>query len=136
MHLKERHKVIHSASIAPQDWLRFVQIPPFPGQWKRIGLADEDLRALEIAIMARPTTGSVIRGSGGVRKARFASVHGDQGKSGSHRVFYVYFPDQGIVLLLAIISKSGEANLTKADLNELARIVERIRALMERGEIK
>ena len=86
--------------------------------------------------MASPSARPVIPGCGGLRKLRFARRDSDRGKSGSYRVFYVYFPEYGIVLLMAILAKSDKSDLTKADKSALARVISRIKHLLERGAIR
>ena len=93
----------------------FVQAPPFVSTLERLGLTDEDLRALESAIMARPEAGSVMAGTGGLRKARFAPPSWHTGKSGALRVCYVVFPTAGVCYLLDLIAKNERANLSAAD---------------------
>jgi hypothetical protein len=125
--------VTHPASWLPEDWLRFVHIPPFPGQWDRLGLGRDDLSALEMLILGAPQGGAVIQGTRGVRKARFAVPGSGKGKSGSYRVFYVYFPEYGTVCLLAIIAKGEREDLDKATRNELGKLVERLGRILENG---
>jgi hypothetical protein len=86
--------------------------------------------------MAAPDGSPVIRGTGGLRKLRFATPDSNRGKRGSYRVFYVYFPDFGTVLLMAIIAKSDESDLTKADRNALAQVINGIQSALERGAIR
>src|SRR5262245_50552389 len=120
----------------PQDWLRFVQIPPFPNQWDRLRLNDEDMRGLEVCLMAGPTTGAMVPGTNGLRKCRYSSSRSGRGKSGSYRVYYVYFAEHGIVMLMAIISKSEKSDLTKADRNALAKVIERLERLLDQRVIR
>ena len=126
----------HSAALRPQDFLRFVEIEPFPRMWSGLKLEDEDLRALQTLVMAMPRDAAVMRGSGGLRKIRFSKNHSDQGKSGSFRVYYVYFPEYGIVLLMAIVAKSNRPGLNKADLNALAPVISRFKKLLDQGVIR
>lgn len=137
MHSKEHHTLVHDAALKPEDWLRFVQLPPFPGQWTRLGLSDDYLRALEIAIMAAPDkAGVVIPGTDGLRKVRFTTPDSGRGKSGAYRVFYVYFPEHGIVTLMAIVAKGQRSDLSKADRNALAAEIGRLRRLLDQGVIQ
>jgi mRNA-degrading endonuclease RelE of RelBE toxin-antitoxin system len=128
--------VLHSPAPSPEDWLRFVLIPPFERQWEQIGLDEEALRLLEISIMVSPRQGAVVQGAGGVRKLRFTPSDSNKGKRGGYRVFYAYFPDHGVVLLLAVIAKSVQSDLNMADRAALARIIRRIEGAMERGDIR
>jgi hypothetical protein len=58
--------------IEPSRWLRIVQTGVFLRKWSRLGLDDDDLLALEREILDGPDRHPVIRGTGGVRKIRFA----------------------------------------------------------------
>ena len=50
----------------------FVELPIFRARWKDMGLTDDDLKRLQEELLADPKVGSVMRGTGGVRKMRFA----------------------------------------------------------------
>lgn len=128
--------MVHPAPVRPEDWLRFIHLDPFAGQWHRLKLGDEDLRALEVCIMASPDQGAVVSGAGGLRKVRFTAPGSGKGKSGSYRVFYVSFPDHGHVVLWAIIAKGERENLTKADRNAIAKQIERLKGLLDKGVIR
>ena len=67
----------------------FVELPIFRSRWKDLGLNDDDLKRLQEELLADPKIGAVMRGTGGVRKMRFAFEQ--RGKSGSIRVIYVDF---------------------------------------------
>jgi hypothetical protein len=128
--------LIDPESLNPEDWLRFAEVEPFPGQWAKLKLTDDDLARLQVALCAEPRMGAVIPGTGGLRKARFAAGDGDRGKSGSYRVFYVYFQEYGIVILWAIVAKNQKADLTKAERNAIATVLGRYRRLLEEGRIR
>jgi hypothetical protein len=86
-------------------------------------LLTEDEQAEVVQTIARdPTCGVVIKGTGGVRKVRVA-LEG-RGKSGGARVVY-YFHSEAIPLyLLTVFAKNEKANISKAERNALARLVE------------
>ena len=119
-----------------EDLLRFVQIDPFPRLWAKHGLTDEDLRALEIGIMAAPERYPIIPGAGRLRKIRFMTKKSHRGKSGGYRIFYVHFPEFGTILLMAVLSKSEQADLKKADFAALSQVITRIEESLEKGVIK
>ena len=50
----------------------FVELPVFRSRWKDMGLNDDDLKRLQEELLADPKIGAVMRGTGGVRKMRFA----------------------------------------------------------------
>ena len=85
-------------------------------------LADADRRAIVDYLAAHPTAGDLIEGTGGVRKLRWA--RDGRGKSGGVRVVY-YFHSQAMPLyLLTMFAKNERANLSKAERNELASLVD------------
>ncbi|HET6251329.1 MAG TPA: hypothetical protein VFE47_26835 [Tepidisphaeraceae bacterium] len=53
--------------------LTFLYSAGFVREWDRQGLDDEDLQALEDAIQKSPESAPVMRGTGGLRKMRFAA---------------------------------------------------------------
>ena len=70
---------------------------------------------------ANPSAGDMMVGSGGARKVRFAGR--GKGKSGGYRVI-TFFADKDIPLfLLDVYSKDSQANLSKAERNELRKIL-------------
>jgi hypothetical protein len=94
--------------------MTFRHMPVFVSEWKRLGLPDEDLQALERQIMERPESGAVMPGTGGVRKLRFAPPSRHAGKSGATRVCYVVFVD-AVCYLFLIFPKNERANLSAED---------------------
>jgi hypothetical protein len=104
-------------------------LPQFTKRWEKLGLDDEDdLTALQLAIMAGPKAWPVVRGTLGLRKLRFTPERWKSGKSGGARILYRYFESFGIVLLRLVYGKDEVANISpvvKKYLNKLIREVER-----------
>ncbi len=63
-----------------------------------------------------------MEGTGGVRKLRWG--RGAQGKSGGVRVIYYVHSEAMPLYLLTLFAKSERANLSKAERNALADMVE------------
>jgi hypothetical protein len=84
-------------------------------------LADEERVALINMIAADPTCGVIMEGTGGVRKVRFR-VQG-RGKSSGVRVVYYFHNETLPIFLLAVFAKNEKTNLSKAEQNELAKLV-------------
>jgi hypothetical protein len=120
----------------PDDFFRFVEIEPFPRLWSNLKLEDQDLQSLQKRIMAAPTDPPAIPGSKGLRKLRFSRPGSKTGKSGSFRVYYAYFEEYGIVLLMAIIAKNEQSDLSRADLSALGLVIERAGQLLDKGVIR
>jgi hypothetical protein len=105
--------------------LDFIELKPFTNAWDSLGLDDDALTALQLAIMVDPTTGDVIPGTGGLRKMRFAPHAWHQGKRGALRVCYVYFAEYGIVLLVIVYAKSEKDDLSHAEKTTIRDLIER-----------
>lgn len=85
-------------------------------------LADADRRAVVDHLAAHPKAGDLIEGTGGVRKLRWA--RDGRGKSGGVRVIYYFHSESMPLYLLTMFAKNERANLSKAERNELAGLVE------------
>ncbi len=73
-------------------------------------------------LAANPRAGDLMEGTGGIRKLRWG--RGTQGESGGVRVIY-YFHNKSMPLyLLTLFAKNERANISKAERNELAGLVE------------
>ena len=85
-------------------------------------LADDELNALQWALMADPEKGDLIRGSSGLRKLRWAGS--GRGKRGGLRIIYYWHVPGSIILFLLAYSKNEQDNLTAAQLKFLKSIIE------------
>ena len=99
----------------------FVELPIFRSRWKDMGLDDNDLKRLQEELLADPKVGAVMRGTGGVRKMRFAFEQ--KGKSGSVRVIYVDFEVYEKIFLITAYPKNEKDNLTVAERNEIKQMI-------------
>ena len=90
----------------------------------RIGdlLEDDEYRTLQLELVQRPAAGSVIPGTGGLRKLRWAVA--GRGKRGGARVIYFWHPESARILMLFAYSKNERADLTLAERQALRRVVE------------
>ena len=101
--------------------LTVVGSPIFQRLWPRYW--DEEERAEFAAFIAlSPEACSVIRGSGGVRKVRWARE--GTGKSGGMRIVYLTRNDAGEVYLLTLYAKSESENISLNTLKEIRRALE------------
>lgn len=98
-----------------------VESPIFQRLWPRYW--DEDERAEFASFIAvNPDAGAVIRGSGGVRKVRWARE--GTGKSGGVRIVYLTRNEAGEVYLLTLYAKSTTENISLDTLKEIRRALE------------
>ena len=100
--------------------MRFVETPVFTAALRR-HLHDEPYRQLQIALMLRPEQGPVIRGSGGLRKVRWAKAGG--GKQGGLRIIYYWARGEQAFYMLHAYTKSEQGDLTAAQTRQLSRVV-------------
>lgn len=85
-------------------------------------LDDENYRLLQDALVADPECGDLIRGSGGLRKLRWAGS--GRGKRGGGRIIYYWAVDAATILLLLVYAKNEMDDLTAQELKLLKRLVE------------
>src|SRR3990170_8802622 len=100
--------------------MRFVEPPVFTKRVKDL-LPDEDYRTLQIALMLRPEQGPLIKGSGGLRKVRWATAGG--GKRGGLRVIYYWASNEQAFYMVYAYTKADQGDLTPKQTRELSRVV-------------
>jgi hypothetical protein len=94
-----------------------IRTPTFLSDAKAAGLSEDEQNNIVSEISKNPTAGALMEGAGGCRKLRFAGK--GKGKSGGFRTVHYYGGEDVPVLLLALIDKGEDENLTKAERNEL-----------------
>ena len=82
-------------------------------------------------VAANPKAGDLIRGTGGIRKLRWA--RSGRGKSGGARVIYYFHSEVLPLYLLAVFGKGEKADLSQAERNELAKLVQILKATVREG---
>ncbi len=85
-------------------------------------LSDAERRDVVDYLAIHPKAGNVMEGTGGVRKLRWG--RGGRGKSGGVRVVYYFHSGAMPLYLLTLFAKNEQANLSKAERNELAGLVD------------
>lgn len=99
--------------------IEFIETPLFEGQRKAL-ITDEEFRSLQSDIIKKPEIGSLIVGTGGLRKVRLGGSN--VGKSGGHRVIYLLvLPD--IVYLITMYKKGQKESLNQAEKNQMKKLV-------------
>ncbi len=85
-------------------------------------LSDDERRDLLSYLAAHPRAGDLMEGTGGVRKLRW--TRGGRGKSGGVRVIYYFHSATLPLYLLTLFAKNERANLSRAERNALAELVD------------
>ena len=88
-------------------------------------LGEEARREMEESIVAAPDAAPVIRGTGGIRKLRWAGS--GRGKRGGIRTVYFYHAEPDAIYLLTAYAKADREDLTPADARALSRLVAAIK---------
>src|ERR1051325_11209111 len=105
------------------------EVPEFVRRAARLLSAEERMALLEY-LAANPRAGDLIRGTGGVRKLRWA--RGGRGKSAGVRAIYYFHSEAMPLYLLSVFGKNERADLTPAERNELAGLARTLKATMRR----
>lgn len=85
-------------------------------------LTDDEYRTIQALLIEQPNAGSVIPGSGGVRKLRWRAA--GRGKSGGYRLIYYVKMEQGMIWMLTIYPKSVKENIPAHVLRAIRKEVE------------
>ena len=101
-----------------------LEMPEFTRQSQ--SCMDEESKSSFINYIAQhPLSGTLIVGTGGIRKIRW-SGNEHQGESGGVRVIYYYYNESVPVFLLTVYGKNKKENLSQEDKNILKMIISKI----------
>ena len=103
--------------------MEFIETPTFTRAITTL-LSDDDYASLQMALVQDPARGDVIRGSGGLRKLRYA-VSG-RGKRGGIRVIYYWVKSDSQIYMLLAYAKSVKDSLTTQELTILSEWVKEL----------
>jgi hypothetical protein len=101
--------------------ITIAEVPEYIRRAEKL-LTAEERQDVVSYLAAHPKSGDLIEGTGGIRKLRWG--RGGRGKSGGVRVIYYFHSDAMPLYLLAMFAKNEQANLSKADRNGLAKLVD------------
>ena len=99
----------------------FIELPTF-SRYREDYFDDDALSELQSYLVAQPTAGDVVPGTGGVRKLRWARA--GMGKRGGVRVLYYLQDAKGRIWLLTVYAKSARENIPNELLNELRKVAD------------
>lgn len=101
-----------------------VETPSYIAKASKI-MSEAEMASVVSAIAADPEVGDVIRGTGGLRKARIP-LQG-RGKRGGGRVIYWYYNERFPAVLLWAFAKNDRADLSRTEVAALAKASEDLR---------
>lgn len=87
-------------------------------------LTEDEYLGLQGFLLQNPEAGKIVRGSGGVRKVRWAIT--GKGKSGGVRVIYYFKKQDNEIWLLTIYSKSEVESIPAHVLRQIAKEIENV----------
>lgn len=99
----------------------FIETPVFTKRCREL-LSDEELSSFQMELVADPSTGDVIEGTGGLRKVRVAAK--GKGKRGGARVIYFHFVSDSEIALLFIYPKNEDEDLSVSQRKALKKIID------------
>lgn len=101
--------------------ITIAEVPEYIRQAEKI-LTEAERQDVLNYLAAHPKAGDLIEGTGGIRKLRWG--RGRRGKRGGVRVIYYYHSELMPLYLLTLFAKNKQDNLSKAERNELAKLVD------------
>ncbi len=102
----------------------------FEKAWDKAGLDDRDLKNLQLEILTNPEAGKVVKGTGGLRKIRFATE--GKGKSGGLRILYVDFVAFEKIYLITAYQKGKKDNLSASERGKIKELIEALEQILKR----
>ena len=82
---------------------------------------------MQAELLKNPESGSVIRGTGGLRKLRVADAGRSKGKRGGYRVVYLDLPRVERTYLLALFDKGEKDDISPEEKKILSGLVEKLK---------
>jgi mRNA-degrading endonuclease RelE of RelBE toxin-antitoxin system len=101
--------------------VKFIETVAFTRRVVEI-MSDDEYRKVQEALLARPTHGVLIPGTGGARKIRWGSPA--RGKRGGFRVIYYWHAAREIFLMLYLYSKAEQGDLTPIQRRALGKAIQ------------
>ena len=101
--------------------ITIAEVPEYIRQAEKL-LSPSERQDVLSYLSAHPKTGDLIEGTGSVRKLRWG--RGARGKSGGVRIIYYFHSELMPLYLLTLFAKNEQDNLSKAERNDLAKLVD------------
>jgi hypothetical protein len=109
----------------------FIESRPFTrrlmelaGDW-----ADDVLRGIQGDLLQNPERGRMVKGLGGIRKARSSHPARGKGKRGGFRFLYLYLEHRNHIHLLFLLAKDEQEDLNEEQRKVIRRMVAEVRGV-------
>ena len=89
--------------------------------------SEDVLNGIQDDLIANPQRGTVVRGLGGIRKARVGNPRRGKGKRGGFRYWYLFLERRDHIHLLILLDKDEQEDLNSQQRTALRRMVEELR---------
>lgn len=89
--------------------------------------ADAVLSAIQNELLEFHERGDVVRGLGGIRKARTSNPSRGKGKRGGYRYLFLYLEHRSHIHLLYMFGKNEQEDLDESERAELRKLVNQIK---------
>lgn len=89
--------------------------------------ADDVLDGIQGELRKNPLCGDVVRGLGGIRKARYSNPARGKGKRGGYRYLFLYLESRNHIHLLYLLDKDEQEDLTNEQRKFLLRLAKVIK---------
>jgi hypothetical protein len=95
--------------------VEFIESPAFTRRLQHLAgdFADELLAAIQRELLEKPERGAMVRGLGGVRKARVGNRMRGKGKRGGYRYLYLYLQTMQNIHLLILLDKNEQQDASE-----------------------
>lgn len=101
--------------------MEFFETPIFTKLIQKL-ISDDEYHLLQLQLSMWPKSGDIIKGSGGIRKLRWAGS--GRGKRGGIRVIYYYITEDDHIYMLYTYPKGKKDDLTADQLKQFKQVVE------------
>jgi mRNA-degrading endonuclease RelE of RelBE toxin-antitoxin system len=118
-----RHALANHTALPYNQLMEFIKATAFT-KYLYYYLSEEEYLGLQSFLLQYPESGKIVRGTGGVRKVRWAMS--GKGKSGGVRVIYYFKRQDDEIWLLTIYSKNEVENIPAHVLRQIAKEIENV----------
>jgi hypothetical protein len=109
----------------------FIESQSFTRRLRQLAgdLSDEVLLAMQNDLLQDPERGEIVRGLGGIRKARIANPARGKGTRGGYRYMHLYLARRDHIHLLFLLDKNEQEDMDEKQRKALRQMVAELKRL-------